>query len=190
MRCLLKSQSQRRSCAGQVIVEAAIGLALMTFAWILMTYSLYMGTNSIRTNMAARHAAWLKGATGNDATPSQIDQMFFYQSGLSKIENGAPVTVGDLFSDSGAKDSKDIGKGGHGPFLVTVSFGVADVNTATQFPFTLLKVRVPFMPALPTDISMVKSTCQWEEVGDTWTSWADALRGILDSLKSILPFSF
>jgi hypothetical protein len=147
-----------------------------------------MGTNSIRTNMAARHAAWLKGATGNNPSPAQIDQMFFYQSGLSKVENGSPVTIGELFANDAGKDSNGIGSGGRGPFLVTVSFGVDDINSTQHFPFTLLKAKVPFMPPLPADVITVKSSCQWEEIGDTWTSWADALRGILDSLESIISF--
>src|SRR5688500_12896765 len=101
MRCLPK-HSPNRSCAGQVITEAVIGLALMSFACILMTYSLYMGTNSIRTSMAARHAAWFKGASGNDATPAQIDQWFFFQDGLTKVKPGKLETIATLFSDAGA----------------------------------------------------------------------------------------
>jgi hypothetical protein len=188
MRCRLSTHSRRnKACAGQVITEAAIGMSLMTFAWILMTYSNYMGINATRTCMAARHAAWFKGASGNDISASQIDQGFFYQTGLTKVENNQPVKVADLFT-GGGNDPKNIGGAGHGPFMVTVSFGVDDVSTATQFPFDLLKTKVPFMPDFPNTISKVKTSCQWEEIGDTWTTFADAIRGIFDSLKSMIPF--
>jgi hypothetical protein len=192
MRCLDANpiRRPRHACSGQVITEAAIGLALMTFAWILMSYSCYMGTNAIRTCMASRHAAWLKGATGNTPSPEQIDQNFFFQTGLSKVESLPPVKIADLFTDSASKDQKGFGGKGQGPFLVKVSYGVSDLDSATQFPFDLLKAKVPFMPALPTNVLSVNSSCEWEETSDTWNTAGQAVSGVLDTLKSLIPFPF
>jgi len=52
---------------GQMMPEACIGLALMAFVWVVSAYSLFMANNSIRTEMAARYAAWYQGASGGSA---------------------------------------------------------------------------------------------------------------------------
>jgi len=182
-------RNPRRSCSGQVITEAAIGLALMSFTWILMTYFCYQANNQIRTSMASRHAAWLKGTTGSTPSATQIDEWFFFQSGLSKVEDiDPPVRIPDLFSDSNAKDGKGFNGKGKGPFLVKVSYGVDSLDSATQFPFTLLKSKVPFMPTMPTTNLSVSSFCQWEETTDTWNTAGDAVGGVIDAVKGLFPF--
>jgi hypothetical protein len=181
--------SQRSSCSGSVMAEACIGLALMVFAWIMITYTLFMATNHTRTAMAARHAAWFKGAGGTDATAAQIDNSFFFQPGLTKVEYGKGEGIVSSLSGGLSEDDKKIKDGGKGPFLATVTFGIStnEIDSTDKFPFTLLKTKVPFMPdsRLATGLS-VKSSCQWEETGETWSKFMDAIKGMYDSLKDMI----
>jgi hypothetical protein len=161
--------SRSRDCSGQFLAEACIGLALMTFTWIIMTYSLFMANNQIRTAMAARYAAWYQGANnGTQATKGQIDQYFFFQA-LSTVTpqtavqppliSQIPVISSLLTSD---------GTAANGPFKVGVSFGVPDTSS-TVFPFSMLKTHVPFMPNSEiTNILSVNSSAQWDGIADTW----------------------
>lgn len=184
------SLRQRATCSGQVIAESCIGVAIMTFTWILLVYSTYMGTNYIRTAMAARHAAWMKGAQNTEVSTAQLDQWFFYDSGLTKVEYGKGLGVGDLFSGT-TGDRKTYGDAGNGPFLARVTFGVADTNSLTKFPFVLLKTSVPIMPAPLLDKGLsVKSWCQWDEVSNPWTSWGEALKGIWNAITSAVSSFF
>jgi len=191
MRLRTNSSLRRRAtCSGQIIAESCIGVALMTFTWILLVFSTYMGTNYIRTAMAARHAAWMKGAQGTEASTAQLDQWFFYDSGLTKVEYGKGLGFGDLFSGT-TGDRATYGNAGNGPFLARVTFGVADTNSLNKFPFDLLKGSLPFVPSPLLDKGLsVKSWCQWDEVSNTWTSWADALSGIWNSLTSAVSSFF
>ena len=191
MRLRPQSQRSRRAaCSGQVLAESCIGTAIMTFAWILLVFSTYMGTNHIRTAMAARHAAWMKGALNTEVSTAQLDQWFFYDSGLTKVEYGKGLGVGDLFSST-TGDRKTYGDAGNGPFLARVTFGVADTNSLTKFPFVLLKTSVPFVPPPLLDKGLsVKCWCEWVDVSNTWTSWSDALSGIWDAIKNTVSSFF
>jgi hypothetical protein len=182
--------SHRRTRSGQILAEACIGLALMVFAWIVITYLLFMGNNQIRTTMAARHAAWYRGAGTTEATAGQIDQWFFYQSGLSKVEYSKGKGIFDVLA-GGSADASKYSADEDGPWIATVTFGISDVNSASQFPFTMLKTHVPFMPdsALTQGLS-VKAFCQWDEVGNTWTSPGAALKGIFDAIKQVFTSAF
>ncbi len=59
--------SRHHVASAQILAEAAIGLSLMTFAWILIAYSLYLANYKIRTEMAARYAAWYQANNGGTA---------------------------------------------------------------------------------------------------------------------------
>jgi hypothetical protein len=181
--------SSRRCCRGQVLAEACIGLSLVTFAWIMITYSLFMANNHIRTEMAARHAAWYKGTTGNDMTPAQLDQMFFYQSNVAKVVYSQGEGIGSV-----------IGLGGNGPSFLdepgfptkaTVTFGPIDAAHATQFPFDLLNTQVPLMPnSMLTNCLSVSASSQWDHVGETWNTPGAALSAVFNSLKGIVSKFF
>lgn len=167
-----------------MLPEVAIGAALMIFSWIIITYSLFLGTNHIRTAMAARHAAWLKGETGQNATAAQIESQFFYDTGLVKVENVTPVSLAGLFSDPKGDTGKFKDRG-DGPYKVKVTFGItaAEVNSTTKFPFDLMKTKLPFMPDTLMDKALsVESSCQWERTGDTWTDWSSAIKGLFNEV--------
>ncbi len=181
------------SCSGQVMIEAAIGLALLAFAWIMLSYSMFMATNDIRTVMAARYASWYRGASGNAATADQIDHAFFYQSGLSKVEYGPGQGIADLLSSGGniASTASKYSGDENGPFMAKVTFGPSSLSSTNQFPFDLLTTEVPLMPnSYLTNCLSVFSTCQWDGVGDTWRSPGQAFKGIVDSLKAIVSKFF
>jgi|GEM_PF-4978905 len=171
------------SRSGQVMVEACIGLALLIFIWIAASFAMYMGTNRIRTAMAARHAAWLKGS-GKTPTVELIESNFFFEGGVTRIETGEGEGIASLLSGG---DQTTYGEAGRGPFKAKVTFGItpADVNSTTVFPFVLMRTQLPMMPpSLMEGFLSVESECQWDEVGDTWSEWADALRGVWNAVKS------
>jgi hypothetical protein len=179
----------QHGCRAQVLTEACIGLSLVTFAWIVITYSLFMANNHIRTEMAARHAAWYKGTTGNDMTPAQLDQWFFYQANVAKVDYKQGEGIGSLVG----LDSKGVSfldEPGF-PTKATVTFGPSDAAHATQFPFDLLNTEVPLMPnSMLTNCLSVSASCQWDHVGETWTSPGAALDAVMNSLKSIVSKFF
>jgi hypothetical protein len=192
--------SRRQNCSGQVMAEACIGLALMTFVWIIVTYSLFMANNQIRTVMAARYAAWYQGAnnSGTIATASQMDQYFFYQSGLSTVTKENPKTAGDIISaiipiglPKSVTQIFDLNDGtdANGPFKVSVSFGVQNANSTT-FPFSMLKTHVPFMPDSTMTVLSVKSSAQWDGIADTWNTAGQALGVIWNALKNLVTSLF
>jgi len=192
------TRAPNRSCSGQFMAEACIGLALMTFVWIILTYSLFMANNDIRTEMAARYAAWYQGANGSGtiATASQMDQYFFFQSGLSAVKAGTPETVSSFFPPfipKGLTKLFDLSDGtaANGPFKVSVSFGVSSVSSSSAFPFNLLSTHVPFMPdSNMTNALSVSSSCQWDGVADTWTSADTVLKVIWNMLKNLVSSFF
>ena len=172
-----------------MMAEACIGLALMALAWILISYSLFLANNDIRTEMAARYAAWHQGASGDGTavTASQVDQYFFFQSGLSTVSSVPPALIGDVITGNMSADSSNYSpdsSGGDGPFKVKVTFGISDPNSSSNpFPFDLLKTHVPFMPDSMMATYSVSSTCQWDGTGETWRSPGKALEGIWNTLK-------
>jgi hypothetical protein len=183
---------------GQIMGEACIGLSLMTFAWILISYCLYMANNQIRTEMAARYAAWYTGNNGGTLpSTTQIDQYFFFQSGLSSVKTiTPPVTLSDILSQmtGGLIPSQYLsfldlsdGTSANGPFKVQVSYGVSDPSVSTNpFPFSVLQAQVPFMPKTTLPIYSVNSTCQWDGDGDTWNSFS-AMWGLIKNALSNIP---
>jgi hypothetical protein len=180
MKILFSRQSSRR---GSILAEACIGLALMSFTWIILTYSIFMADNKIRTAMAARHAAWYKGNGGGNMTGAQLDQYFFYRSGVSKVEYGQGE---GMLSAVLSKDAPSFSSGSGWPTKAKVTFGVNDVNGASNpFPFDLLKTKVPFMPdSAIAEVTSVSSMCQWDQDSETWTTPGAALSGIFEMLKS------
>ena len=173
------------NCSGQVLTEACIGLSLVTFAWIVITYSLFMANNHIRAEMAARHAAWYKGTTGTEMTSAQLDQMFFYQANVAKVVYSQGEGIGSLIGLSGNGPSF-LDEDGF-PTKATVTFGPSDAAHATQFPFDLLNTQVPFMPnSLLTNCLSTSASSQWDHVGETWTTPDKALSAVFNSLKSIV----
>jgi hypothetical protein len=170
---------------GQVLTEAAIGLSLVTFAWIVVTYCLFMANNHIRAEMAARHAAWYKGTTGNDMTQAQLDQMFFFQTNVAKVVYSQGEGIGSLIG-LGSGGPSFLDENGF-PTKATVTFGPSDAAHATEFPFDLLNTQVPFMPSsMLTNALSVSATSQWDHVGETWTTADKALSAVFNTLKGIV----
>jgi len=152
-----------------------------------------MGNNHIRTAMAARHAAWLQG---NGVAPAaSIPHDFFFE------EDAQFVTVKSAsvylpISESLADKSKDklqwSDKGN--AIYATVTFGVSkdSLKTTEVFPFTLMKTKVPFMPASQlTNFLSVESHCAWPaEANNTWTSKSEALSGLWNLVKNEIKDAF
>jgi hypothetical protein len=162
---------RRQNSAGQIMAEAAIGLALLTFVWILVSYTNYMGINRIRTNMAARHSAWLSGH-GADPTANGLITSNFFVGNDYKLATVSPPEKNKLTFFGVGFDLSQIDLSTPAPYVYSnsVSFGVANVNSSSPFPFNLLMVNVPFMP---TDLlqsfksfTMVTSHCAWPS--DIW----------------------
>ena len=176
-----------RSESGAVLVEACIGLSLMVFAWILMSYSSYLGTNHIRTAMAARHAAWKQGMMGSDGSPTveEIEREFFYETGLTRLELRKAPGLGSLVT--GNSHGSKMANAGDGPYIASVTYGPEDLDSTTVFPFNMMKVTVPFAGPTRLSIFEVKTECQWEEIGDTWDSLASAAAGLLSTVTSLIP---
>lgn len=170
--------------SGQALVEACIGAALLVLVWAFVIYSSFMASNYIRTAMAARHAAWLKGSGGAPGAAA-LEQAFFTQTGLVKVEEIEAKGIADLFS--GGADETTMANAGNGPFRYKVSFGISDFSAADTYPFVLMQTRLPYMPETKLYSFMsVNSVCQWDEVSDPWTEWASALQGIWDAIISNL----
>jgi len=182
----------RRHCrfrdarSGQVLVEAVIALALLLFVWALVAFTTFMTTNHVRTAMAARHAAWQKG---NGIAPSarDIEEKFFYEEGLVKVDVGAGHGIGDLISGANASELQRYSGGDRGPYVAKVTFGLTreELGSASVFPFTLMTTEFPLMPpSLMEGFLQVESRCQWDEVGETWTDWQEALQGVMGTFKA------
>ncbi|MEI6810003.1 MAG: hypothetical protein WCN95_14895 [bacterium] len=182
----MKDHDQRGSGSGQVLVEALVGLALLVFVWALIAFATFMTTNHVRTAMASRHAAWQKG---NRTEPSveDIEKKFFFQAGVVKVESGVGVGIGSLISGANAVNMEQFSAGDHGPFIARVKFGMTaeDMNSGVPFPFTIMTTEFPLMPpTLMENYLQVESSCQWDEVGETWTDWNKALSGVMNTFKS------
>lgn len=186
---LLPTRRQREFA--QILAEAAIGLSLMTFAWILIAYSLYLANYQIRTEMAARYAAWYTGNNnGTLPTAAQLDQYFFQQDGLSSVTMQPAILLPDVITsstpsgDSYTNDSTS----GNGPYRVQVTFGVTSPDSSSPFPFNLMTsgIKVPMMPDLALSTTSVNSTCQWDGDSDTWNTFSSALSGIWNTISSNL----
>jgi hypothetical protein len=143
------------------MAEAAIGLALLTFVWILVSYVNYMGINRIRTNMAARHSAWLSGHGADPTANGLITSNFFVGNDANLVTVSPPVT--NEMKPLGVNiDLSELGLPDANVCSNTVSFGITNVNSSSPFPFNLLMVNVPFMPSTSlTNFTMVSSHCAW-----------------------------
>jgi hypothetical protein len=190
MKLRLSRNARWNSCSGQVLTEAAIGLALLSFTWILVIFVTFMATNHLRTAMAARYAAWHRGEGLKEASKDQIRERFFYHD-FVRVEYQAGVGMTELSHDLHLRDSSKISQGGaHGAKIATVRFGISgmDDGKARRFPFVLLKGRFPFMPASAPNKNPfleVSSTCQWEETGNPWNSPSEVVGFIWDKIKEM-----
>ncbi len=174
--------------SGQALVEAAIGASLLVLVWAFAIYSTFMASNYIRTSMAARHAAWMRG-NGGSPTVAAIESGFFFQTGLVKVEEIEAMGISDLFSGSG--DENTFANAGDGPFRYKVTFGLDDVSQATTYPFVLMQTQLPYMPETKLySFLSVNSVAQWDESSNAWTSWIDALQGIWDAIIESVFWSF
>jgi hypothetical protein len=177
MKIRITQIKKKRGCSGQIMAEACIGLSLLTFVWILISYTSFMSTNWIRTAMASRHAAWRVAKEGIDpqAISQEINDDFFYNS-FATVEKGdapfnragsvgVPILTTPLrllhnpISDSG-------------PNRTRVTFGIMQTNLNSPdvaYPFSLMNADVPFMTnSLLAGFLSVNSQCQWAAIDAVW----------------------
>lgn len=165
------------------MVEAAIGLSLMAFVWVLSFFACYMTSNAARTAVSARHAAWAAGNGSSTDASSLADDVF--------LDNGDMVdlqTASDQTSDATGELSgnaifsailsifPDIQK-------ADVTFGITDGSDPEGWPFILTKTRFPLMPnsEMPTLMS-VSTHAEWDTVSETWDGFFDMFEGIIDAI--------
>ena len=170
-----------RDDRGQALTEAAIGFFFFVMTFLLISYATFMASNNIRTVMAARHAAWMKG-NGGDPTAAVMDAGFFFQDGLCEVKQ---VEAEGIASSLTGGDAEGYTDDADGPFRYEVSFGIDNVDGSDKYPFVLMKTKLPFMPETKLDNFLkVKSYCQWDEVSNAWQSMGDALEGIFNTIKN------
>jgi hypothetical protein len=172
-----------RKESGQVIVETAVGLSLLAFVWVAAAIVTFMSNSHVRCAMAARHAAWLMGNKGNPSA-AMIETNFFMDnaSGLAQVRRIEANGVGSLLS--GSSESREYSGSGNGPYKMQVIFGLQEGQETESEPLALMKVRFPFMPATAMEeLMQVKSHCQWDETGDSWTSLSGALQSMWKDLE-------
>jgi hypothetical protein len=173
------SRCRKRTLAGQILTEAVIGLALLAFVWILLSYVNYICNNRIRTNMTARYSAWLSGNSADPTANGSIAQCFFMNNdtNLAVVSPSATHTLnlcGVSLPNfiSGLLDTELCSN--------SVSFGTNTVNSSSPFPFDMLSVNVPFMPTLLTNVTIVSSHCAWpRNVSDTYSNLISVEEGAL-----------
>jgi hypothetical protein len=174
--------------SGQILAEACIGLALLVFVWILISFVAYLSNNRIRTAMAARDAAWLQA---KGLSTASVPSAFFYGDDvqLAKVMPAQQVSLsmpavvqGIILAQGGGLDSMAYGMQDNYASDATVTFGMtaSEVKSTTTFPFNLLNVQVPFMADLDMDNFLsVTSSCAWpgEDGADpTWSKARDVAR--------------
>jgi hypothetical protein len=175
--------------SGQILAEAAIGLAILAFGWILLTYALYMANSYLRTEMAARYAAWYQANNGSGtAIPSgTLGPLFFGTAGCLVDQGNAQVSSYQPSASENLFSLSD-GLATNGPFKAAVSFGATDSTSAGTYPYVLLKNKVPFMIGFQDKTSplltVVQSSCQWDGDRDVWSSPGAVLSAVWGELTS------
>ena len=158
---------RKQKLAGSIMAEAAIGLSLMVFVWILVSYVNYMSNNRIRANMSARYSAWLSG-NGVSGTANSSSAQYSFMNNDTKLV--AVSSVKNNLSFIGVSVPSIIVPD---PMIYsnTVTFGTNNVNSSSPFPFNMLLVRVPFMPDMLTNFTTVSAHCAWPDVSDTYNGY-------------------
>ena len=157
----------QRTLKGQILAEAAIGLSLMVFVWIIVSYVNYMCNNRIRANMAARFSAWVSGNGVSAAASSSSAQYCFMNNDTNMV---AVSSVKNNLSFLGVSVPGIIVPD---PIICSnnVTFGTNKVSSSSPFPFNMLLVRVPFMPDIFTNFTTVSAHCAWPDVNNTYNSY-------------------
>ena len=183
---MLESSSLQRTRrlprdSGQVLTEACIGLALLAFTWITLSFVSYMSNNHIRTLMAARHGAWLKG---NSADLDLVRTQFFPgddQSLVTVSSHSSALSIAGALSGGATSASQNV-PGSDGSWIVTVSFGMTPEELARnpRFPFNWMNTTVPFMPkSMLENWLTVESQAAWPaDCNNTWQSFSEAVSGM------------
>ena len=187
------------------MTEAAIMPSLMTFLWILASYAAFMANNGIRSCAAARHAAWIHG-NAVTKTETEVHNMFYHYP--KKSDNiRSKYTRTDGSQNDGGGTVNDIVNGIIGLFSdpahhYKVEFGVLDkdVDNASEWPFTLMKTKVPVvgnagasdMPSLLDNLLVIEADCEWERVADDWAEITaiDVILGVAGSAIDAISHLF
>jgi hypothetical protein len=175
----------RHGQSGQAMVEAAIGMSLMAFAWVLIYYATYMVNHSSRCAVAARHVAWAKGndvLVGVDDVRADVftDNQLRVLLSVSTDQNSdaSGKISGNEISQKLLSIFPDVQK-------ADVRFGVDQLDEATSWPFSLMRTKFPFMPesTMPTLLA-VTSHCEWDSVSVTWEKPGDIIKNVIDGMFS------
>jgi len=186
---------------GQALAEATIMLSLLGFTWALFGYSAFMTNNGIRCVSASRHMAWMAGngfekatVEGTAASFYTADFMIPAQTTMSELSI-TNLDVDDPPNEGGSDANGIISE--IAEFIVsiwtpkvfqcTATFGVADIDSATTYPFTLMKTRFPYMPESKIETFLnVDCSCSWERVDEIWDDPLDLLGAVLDGILEAL----
>lgn len=170
----LTSPNLRNRDSGQALVEAAIGLSLMAFAWTLAFYAAYMVNHAGQCAVAARYAAWTRGNGQTIDEPAIRSALFRDNLALVQLETSAgQATRAPGLVGQGSPILTAIENLIFGVFpnihQATVSFGLASDQAPRPWPFSLLSVQFPFMPdSRLSEWMEVSADCKWDEVCSTW----------------------
>jgi hypothetical protein len=169
--------------SGEILAEAAIGLSLLVFVWILVLYVSYMCNNRLRTNMAGRYSAWLSG-NGVDPTANNgaIIAANFFMGDDTKLVEVAPSATSGI-SVFGITLPSISGIPGLVPDICSnsVTFGMplSQVSETANFPFILMNSQVPYMPStVLSNFTIVTSHSAWPaDITETYsdTLWQSAM---------------
>lgn len=169
--------------SGQALTEAAIGMSLMAFAWVLIYFASYMVNHSGRCAIAARHAAWSKGNGVEVSADSLRGDVFFDNLPMVRLATTAEQSTDATGNLSGNDIVREILELFPDIHKADVDFGVADGGEATTWPFTLTKTQFPFMPDSTMPALMNTSAhCEWDSVTDTWDSIGDIFESIIGGM--------
>jgi len=165
------NRRRKRTLAGAILAEAALGLCLLAFVWILFSYISYMSNNRIRANMSARYSAWLSGNGVSGTAYSSTAQYSFMNSDTNMVKmSSTKNTLGFLGVSVPSMILPD-------PVIYSnsVTFGTnyTDISSSSPFPFNMLMVKLPFISPteMLTNFTMVSAHCAWPDVSDTYNSY-------------------
>jgi hypothetical protein len=156
------------STSGQALTEAAILLSLFAFVWMMSAYVTFKLQNGIRTAMASRHGAWMRGH-GLTVSTGPIEDDFFIHTGIASVGSQSSDTV----SLPGIFASLSSGIGGIAYQVENVSVGF-DVETkrGTAQPYVGLDIQPAYVrggPLFSVSLRTDSTSSQWPRITEFFT---------------------
>ncbi|MDA0321697.1 MAG: hypothetical protein O2923_03135 [Verrucomicrobia bacterium] len=168
---------------GQAVVEASIGLSLLTLLFMLLLIFGLQMINRLGTLQAARHAAWIRGNGLGFLLTSEPYQEYFASSFFGEPYNIAkvPSVVMEPVTPTPANPM------GGNVAVSIVNYGmlhaeIEDAGAAAPFPFALMLTELPIVgKVFPEEadmaISMMESRAAWMDVFNSWEGWSSLVFG-------------